>query len=162
MVGWNCRMDGIQAAVLRVKLRHLDKGNQLRRAHAQQYARAFQGIDELVPPIQAPYAEHVYHVYAIRVQERDKLMQLLGGKGIGCGIHYPVPVHRQEAYSSLGYGTGSFPVAERTADEFVSLPMFPELTPAQVNRVAETVKEIVSAAPSGSNRSPDHYLTALS
>src|SRR6266550_8708487 len=72
MVGWNCRMDGIQAAVLRVKLQHLDKGNQLRRAHAQQYARAFQGIDELVPPVEAPYAEHVYHVYAIRVQERDK------------------------------------------------------------------------------------------
>jgi dTDP-4-amino-4,6-dideoxygalactose transaminase len=146
MVGWNCRMDGIQAAVLRVKLRYLEKGNQLRRSHAAHYNRALHGIDEVVVPVQAAEVRHVYHVYAIRVQERDEIIRLLGQKGIGSGVHYPVPVHLQEAYRSLGYSRGDFPIAERCAGEFISLPMFPELTTAQLEIVVQGVKEAVSVA----------------
>lgn len=140
MIGWNCRLDGIQAAVLSIKLRHLEKGNQLRRSHAAQYDLALRGAEGVITPFRDPSGQHVYHIYAIRVQERDDLMSSLTEQGIGCGIHYPVPVHLQEAYRGLGYGVGSFPVAERCASEFVSLPMFPELTPAQVAAVAEAVK----------------------
>jgi dTDP-4-amino-4,6-dideoxygalactose transaminase len=144
MIGWNCRMDGIQAAVLSVKLRYLERGNQLRRSHAAHYNQALGGIEEVVTPIQAAGVRHVYHVYAIRVQERDQIIRLLGEKGIGCGVHYPVPVHLQEAYRELGYARGAFPIAERSAREFVSLPMFPELTSAQVERVAQCLREIVA------------------
>ncbi len=143
MIGWNCRMDGIQAAVLRIKLRHLEEGNQLRRTHALQYNRSFENIEEIVRPFAAAYAKHVYHIYAIRVQARDEIVRRLEEEGIGCGVHYPVPVHLQEAYAGLGYGLGSFPVAERAASEFISLPMFPELTPAQIEAVTGKVKEAV-------------------
>jgi len=143
MVGWNCRMDGIQAAVLSVKLQHLESGNSLRRAHALQYDEVFDGMDEVVTPFAAPYAQHVYHIYAIRVQERDEVMWLLQEKGIQCGVHYPIPVHLQKAYRSLGYTAGALPMSERTALEFISLPMFPELTEAQVQTVALGVKEAI-------------------
>ena len=145
MVGWNCRMDGIQAAVLSIKLRHLEKGNELRRSHAAQYDRALEGLEEIVTPYKDPHARHVYHIYAIRVRERDEVIQRLGEMGIACGIHYPVPVHLQEAYSNLGYEAGSFPIAEQVAKEFVSLPMFPELTPAQIDMVAEGVREALNS-----------------
>ena len=144
MVGWNCRMDGIQAAVLSIKLRHLEKANELRRSHAAQYDKAFSGLDEIITPHEDPYARHVYHIYAVRVRERDEVIRRLADMGIACGIHYPVPVHLQEAYQNLGYEVGAFPVAERAAGEFVSLPMFPELTPAQVETVTEALKEAVS------------------
>ena len=144
MVGWNCRMDGIQAAVLSIKLRHLEKGNETRRSHAAQYHGALAGFDAIVTPYEDPYARHVYHIYAVRVRERDEVIRRLGEMGIACGIHYPVPVHLQEAYSNLGYEVGSLPVAEQVAKEFVSLPMFPELSPAQVGTVAESVKEVLS------------------
>jgi dTDP-4-amino-4,6-dideoxygalactose transaminase len=144
VVGWNCRMDGIQAAVLSVKLRHLEKGNQLRRSHAAHYDRTLVAIEEVITPLQAAFARHVYHVYPICVQQRDEVMQFLHKNGIGCGIHYPVPIHLQEAYRSLGYQRGAFPVAERCANEMVSLPMFPELTAAQVEMVAQCIKEAVS------------------
>ena len=143
MVGWNCRMDGIQAAVLRIKLRHSDRANELRRSHAAQYNRHFSGVEEVQTPAVADYARHVFHVYAIRVRERDEVMRLLEERGIGCGIHYPIPVHLQECYRDLGYQLGDFPVSEQCAKEFLSLPMFPELTPAQVEIVAEVVKEAV-------------------
>jgi dTDP-4-amino-4,6-dideoxygalactose transaminase len=144
MIGWNCRMDGIQAAVLRVKLRHLERCNELRRSHAAHYDRGLSGIDQLVAPTHSAWVRHVYHIYAIRVKNRDKIMSLLAEKGIGSGVHYPLPVHLQEAYRSLGYRVGSFPVAERCAMEFVSLPMFPELAPAQVEIVVEAVKEAIA------------------
>ncbi len=146
MIGWNCRMDGIQAAALQVKLRYLEKGNQLRRSHAARYDQALGGMEEIVTPAHAADVRHVYHVYAIRVQERDEIMRLLGEKGIGCGVHYPIPVHLQEAYRSLGYARGDFPIAERCAAEFISLPMFPELTSAQLEVVVQGVKEAVSVA----------------
>lgn len=144
MVGWNCRMDGIQAAVLRTKLHYLERGNQLRRSHAAHYDQALAGIEEVITPATADFARHVYHVYAIRVQERDEIIRFLGDKGIGCGVHYPVPVHLQEAYRGLGYGPEDFPITERCAAEFISLPMFPELTPEQVETVTQGVKEAVA------------------
>ena len=145
MVGWNCRMDGIQAAVLRIKLRYLERGNELRRARALQYDSAFADVDCVVSPWTAAYARHVYHLYAIRVPERDEVMKLLSASGIACGIHYPVPIHLQEAYRSLGYDRGAFPVSEQIADEFVSLPMFPEITTSQVDAVAQAVRAAVTA-----------------
>jgi len=145
MIGWNCRMDGIQAAVLSVKLQYLERGNLLRRVHALQYSRAFQGVEEVVTPFEAACARHVYHIDAIRVQERDQVMWLLKEKGIQCGVHYPVPIHLQKAYQSLGYKNGAFPIAEQIAKEFISLPMFPELTKAQVEMVALCVKEAAAA-----------------
>ncbi len=144
MVGWNCRMDGIQAAALGVKLPHLEGGNELRRAHALQYDQAFENVGDIVTPFTAPSSQHVYHIYAIRTQERNEVMRLLEEKGIGCGVHYPIPVHLQEAYRGLGYGKGAFPITEKAAEEFISLPMFPELTRAQIAFVAEVVKESIS------------------
>lgn len=144
MVGWNCRMDGIQAAVLSVKLPHLERGNELRRAHALQYDQALARTEGIVTPRKAAYARHVYHIYAIRTQERDEVMRLLEEKEIGCGVHYPIPVHLQEAYRNLGYERGTLPVTEKAAEEFISLPMFPELTLTQITLVAETVGDSIS------------------
>ena len=142
-VGWNCRMDGIQAAVLAVKLKYLDHNNSLRQSHARKYQRGLADLDEVVTPFVAPYAEHVYHVYAIRTRNRDEMLRILREKGIECGIHYPVPVHLQQAYQPLGYATGSFPISERVAGELISLPMFPELRPIEVDVVLAAVKESV-------------------
>ena len=149
MVGWNGRMDAIQAAILRIKLRHLDQANHRRRVHASQYDRLFQGLEEVKSPFEAAYGRHVYHIYSIRVRERNEIMRLLQEKGIGCGIHYPVPIHLQEAYRGLGHGKGAFPVAEQTCAEFISLPMFPELTEAQVNLVVDSVRESLTAGALG-------------
>ena len=146
VVGWNCRMDGIQAAVLQVKLRHLVRGNQKRRAHAATYNRAFAGMEGVGVPLEADYACHVYHIYAIRVQERDRVISALQDEGIGCGIHYPVPIHLQPAYQHLGYRPNAFPVSERTSAEFISLPMYPELSEHQMERVAEAVEKSLSVA----------------
>jgi len=153
--GWNCRMDGIQAAVLSLKLRHLEDANRLRREHALEYDRAFAGIDEVRTPFEANYAQHVYHIYAIRVQERNEVRRFLEEQGIGCGVHYPIPIHLQEAYRGLGYTEGAFPIAEGLAKEILSLPMFPELTEAQIRMVAMTVKEALL----GEERMPPRVLT---
>jgi dTDP-4-amino-4,6-dideoxygalactose transaminase len=143
MMGWNCRMDGIQAAVLSIKLRHLDQANSLRRKRALEYNQAFAGIDEVLTPFEARYSRHVYHVYAVRVQERDAVLRHLQEKGVGCAVHYPVPIHLQKACRNLGYKKDSFPIAENLADEFLSLPMFPELTEEQIEYVARSVTEVV-------------------
>ncbi len=140
VIGWNARMDGIQGAVLRVKLKYLARANARRRANARLYEQHFAGLNDLIIPKEASYASHVYHVYAVRVKGRDALMRSLADAQIGCAIHYPVPVHLQEAYRSLGLSRGTFPVAEKCADEFISLPMFAELTPEQVAMVAGKVK----------------------
>jgi dTDP-4-amino-4,6-dideoxygalactose transaminase len=144
MVGWNCRMDGIQGAVLRIKLRHLEASNQRRRAHASHYDTGLSGVEGVLTPVRASSARHVYHVYAIRVSDRDQVIKCLADQGIGTGIHYPVPVHLQEAYRSLGYNRGAFPVAERCAAEFLSLPMYPELTEAQLDTVIDGVRDAVA------------------
>lgn len=150
VIGWNGRMDGIQAAALSVKLKRLAESNARRREHAAQYAELLSGLDEIILPKTAADRTHVFHIYAIRAPRRDELMRDLAQKGISCGIHYPVPVHLQEAYQHLGLPRSSFPVAERCADEFVSLPMFPELKPEQIQFVAASVrawveKELVAA-----------------
>ena len=144
-IGWNARMDGIQGAVLRIKLRHLAASNTGRRAAAKRYNEQLGGRADIVTPTEAAYGTHIYHVYAVRVKGRDQLLRTLGEAGIGCGIHYPIPVHLQPAYSQLKLGRGSFPVAERCADEFLSLPMFPELTSEQTETVAQQVKTLLSS-----------------
>ena len=145
LVGWNCRMDGIQGAVLSIKLRHLEAGNLLRRGHALQYTQALAGVAEARTPVEADYARHVYHVYAIRVQERDEVRRRLEAQGVGCAVHYPIPIHLQEAYQDLGYGVGDFPIVEGLSNEFLSLPMFPELNKEQVEYVAKAVEDSVLA-----------------
>jgi dTDP-4-amino-4,6-dideoxygalactose transaminase len=138
-IGWNARMDGIQAVVLSEKLKQLDEVNAARRRNARHYARYLNGLAGVVLPEEAGYGRHVYHIYAVRVKGRDGLIAWLGQQGIGSGIHYPIPVHLQEAYRGLGYQPGAFPVAEQCAAEFVSLPMYPELTEAQIAVVAAAV-----------------------
>jgi dTDP-4-amino-4,6-dideoxygalactose transaminase len=145
-IGWNARMDGIQAAVLRVKLKGLDRGNAARRAHARRYEELLAGLDDLTLPLAAEYGVPIYHLYVVRVPERDRILQALAGRGIACGIHYPTPIHRQDAYRSLGLGPGSFPIAERCAGEILSLPMFPELTPKQIETVARELKAVLPLA----------------
>jgi dTDP-4-amino-4,6-dideoxygalactose transaminase len=144
IVGWNARMDGFQGAVLKVKLKYLSEWNEARRKNAQLYNKLLSEIDGIKIPEEADYAKHVYHVYAIRVENRDDLIARLAEKEIFCGIHYPLPVHLQNAYDSLGLGLGSCPVAEKCAEEFVSLPMFPELTESQIEYVADCIKEIIA------------------
>jgi dTDP-4-amino-4,6-dideoxygalactose transaminase len=136
-------MDGIKAAVLRIKLRQLEAANQRRRSHAAAYDAGLRALEGVITPTEASYARHVYHIYAIRVSNRDETIKSLADQGISTGIHYPVPVHLQEAYRSLGYERGQFPVAEHCATEFLSLPMYPELTRSQVEQVIEGVKEAV-------------------
>ncbi len=144
LIGWNARMDGIQAAVLMIKLRRLAAGNEARRGHARHYDRLLAAADQVVRPREAKHRIHVYHLYVVRVKARDRILESLGQRGIGCGIHYPIPVHLQEAYRSLGYSVGAFPVAERCAKEFLSLPIFPELAAEQVEFVAKELLALVS------------------
>ena len=140
MVGWNARMDGIQGAVLSVKLKRLPAWNEARRKNASIYDDLLKKIDGISIPQRAVYAKHVYHVYAIRVKNRDSLIAALAAKEIHCGIHYPIPLHLQEAYRSLGLGRGSFPVSEKCSAEFVSLPMFPELSGEQIEWVVGEIR----------------------
>jgi dTDP-4-amino-4,6-dideoxygalactose transaminase len=145
-IGWNARMDGIQAAILRVKLKGLDRGNAARRAHARLYGELLAGLAHVTVAPPAAHGVHVYHLYVVRVPERDRVLQALAQRGIACGIHYPQPVHLQEAYRHLGLGPGSFPVVERCADEILSLPMYPELTPAQIKSVVRELQAVLSPA----------------
>ena len=143
VVGWNGRMDGIQGAVLRVKLKRLAEGNRARRAHARLYHELLAAQPNVVLPSEAKDRTHVYHVFAVRVPDRDRVMKSLSDRGIGCGVHYPVPIHLQPAYKSLGYKPGDFPIAEQCANEFLSLPMFPEMTDVQVKEVVGEFSAIV-------------------
>jgi dTDP-4-amino-4,6-dideoxygalactose transaminase len=139
--GINSRLDELQAAVLRVKLRHLDAGNEARRALAGRYAQALAGLPDLTLPGEQPWAHHVYHLYVIRTARRDALQRHLLARGIGTQVHYPVPAHRQDAYLDLGYAAGSLPQTERLVEEILSLPLYPELTDAQVEQVGTAVRE---------------------
>jgi dTDP-4-amino-4,6-dideoxygalactose transaminase len=144
MVGWNGRMDGIQGAVLRVKLRRLAAANQARRNHADHYTKLLMDLAKhVIAPKEAAGRRHVYHVYAVRVKDRDVVLKHLSERGIGCGVHYPVPVHLQPAYSFLGHKEGDFPVSEKCSKEFLSLPMFPELTTAQIEAVVQALYDII-------------------
>ncbi len=137
--GYNHRLDTIQAAILRVKLKHLDAWNALRRKHAQMYG-ALLGPDLVATPAEMDYAEAVYHLYVIRAQERDSLQAHLRSKGVETGIHYPIPIHKQPAYQDLAYDKQRLPVTEACAREVLSLPMYPELTSAQIESVVEAIK----------------------
>jgi dTDP-4-amino-4,6-dideoxygalactose transaminase len=147
VVGWNARMDGIQANVLRVKLRSLVRDNAARGAHARLYERLLGGRDDVILPQEAPYAHHVYHLYAIRIRNRDRVLRALADREIMCGVHYPIPLHLQPAYLGLGLSRGAFPIAERCADECLSLPMYPELTPPQIRTVAGEILALLQDAP---------------
>lgn len=138
-IGWNARMDGIQGAVLSLKLKDLDRANEARRSHAMRYDQGLGGVEGLILPEEAIYAKSVYHIYAVRIQSRDQVLRELAERGISCGIHYPVPVHLQKAYRGLGLERGSFPISECCADEFLSLPMFPDLTTQQIEAVLQEV-----------------------
>jgi dTDP-4-amino-4,6-dideoxygalactose transaminase len=140
IVGYNFRMEGIQGAVLGVKLPHLDHWNDLRRAHAARYDDLLKGCGLMLPQEMA-YARHIFHLYVVQTEARDALQQSLQDAGVQTGIHYPVPVHLQPAYAELGYQRGDFPESERQAERVLSLPMFPELTGEQIEQVAETVRQ---------------------
>ena len=141
-LGWGYRLDALQAAILGVKLRHLDDWNEARRAHAARYDELFADT-EVIRPTVLDHVKHIYHCYVIRTSRRDELVEHLKAEGIGVVIHYPLPLHLQPAYKDLGHQLGDFPVSEACAKEIVSLPMYPELTSEQQERVAEAVKEFV-------------------
>ena len=138
-IGWNGRMDAMQAAVLAIGLRDLDEGNRRRRELARRYRAVLQGIPGLSLPEDPADGSHVFHLYVVRTAAREELRQTLEAAGIGCGIHYPLPVHLQPAYGHLGHRPGDFPVAERCAREFLSLPLHPSLADADVDRVGEII-----------------------
>jgi dTDP-4-amino-4,6-dideoxygalactose transaminase len=143
--GYNYRLEGIQGAVLRVKLKYLENWTEARRTAAARYESRFAG-SAIVSPQAMAYARHVYHIYAIRTGERARWQEALQSQSIQTGIHYPIPVHLLPAYADLGYKTGQFPHAEAAANEVLSLPMFPELTAAQTETVARAVLALSSHA----------------
>jgi dTDP-4-amino-4,6-dideoxygalactose transaminase len=140
LVGWNARMDGFQGAVLSVKLKYINTWNKARRKNAQIYNILLSDLDGVVTPAEAAWAKHIYHIYAVRAQSRDTLINNLSEKGVYCGIHYPVPIHLQDACRFLGYKKGDFPIAEKRANELISLPMFPELSQTQMEKVVDEIK----------------------
>jgi dTDP-4-amino-4,6-dideoxygalactose transaminase len=144
LVGYNRRIDTLQAAMLLVKLPHLDRWNASRRDHAAAYDVALSGLPLARPSVRAG-VEHVWHLYVVRVADRDRVRDALAARGIGTGIHYPVPVHLQPAYHSLGYARGEFPVTEAYADEILSLPMYPELDTDAPGRVADALGQCIGA-----------------
>lgn len=144
--GYNGRLDAIQAGLLQTKLPHLAKWNTQRRDRAAEYGRLLAKSDTLILPYEPSWSRSVYHLYVIRIGDREGLMNHLKSKGIGTGIHYPIPLHLQKAYTSLNYEQGAFPVAERVAADIVSLPMYPQLSAGQQSRVTEAVLAFASTA----------------
>lgn len=143
VVGFNYRLEALQAAILNVKLKKLDKWNEMRRNAAKKYNEVLDGIEGLILPKEMPYAKHIYHLFVARVQERDKVQNFLKENEIFTGQHYPVPVHLQPASSFFGFKQGDFPVAEKLAKEIFSLPMHPFLTEEEIEFVGEKLKEVL-------------------
>jgi dTDP-4-amino-4,6-dideoxygalactose transaminase len=145
--GYNRRLDNLQAALLRIKLKHLDTWNDARRERADGYSRLLR--DVVRTPVQTPYSAHVWHLYVIETKEinRDALQGYLGERRIGTGIHYPIPIHLQPAYRGLGYSRGDFPITEQAADNILSLPMYPELPPNAVEDVSDAVHAFATTQP---------------
>jgi len=144
--GYNGRLDSVQAGWLTVKLRHLEAWNESRRSIAHRYHELLSDLGEgIVLPHEAEWTRGVYHLYVVRVQDRESLQAYLGEAGIGTGIHYPIPLHLQKAYTGSGYQRGDFPVTERIAQQIVSLPMFPQLRDDQQVAVVEKVIEFVNS-----------------
>jgi dTDP-4-amino-4,6-dideoxygalactose transaminase len=144
IAGTSSRLDTVQAAILRVKLPHLDGWNAARRRHAAAYTELLSAL--VRTPVEASGVEHIYHLYVIETERRDALQQQLRAREISTGIHYPIPVHLQEACASLGYRAGDFPVTERAAARMLSLPMYPELTAMQIEYVVDAIAEAVKRA----------------
>ncbi len=145
ILGWNSKMSGFQGAILNVKLEFLSEWNKNRQVNAMAYNELFKDIEGVIIPQEMDYAGHIYHLYVIRVKNRDELQKYLKNQGIGTGIHYPIPLHMQQAYQHLGYKEGDFPIAEKVSREILSLPMFPELRQEEIAYVAQKVNEFVSA-----------------
>ena len=140
LVGHNYRLEGIQAAVLNVKMRYIESWTDARIQHANRYRQLLADVSEIVLPEEMADGRHVYHLFVIRATKRDELRAYLEERGISAGLHYPIPIHLQKAYSGLGYKKGDFPVAEAYADQILSLPMFPELTEEQIKYVADSIR----------------------
>ncbi len=146
VIGYNVRIDAIQAAILAVKLNYIEEWTELRRQHAAAYNRALAGIPGIVTPAEDKNVRHVYHLYVIRVPgDREKMLNYLHEKGIGAGLHYPTPLHLQPALSFLGHKEGDFPHAEAVASSIISLPMYPELKPEYIDSIAETLSGYIQA-----------------
>ena len=144
MEGYNGRLDAIQAGVLRIKLKRLESWNESRRQNAKHYNELLSPIKGVSVPVEADGCRHVYHLYVILVDDRDGLQKYLNDKGIGTGLHYPVPLHLQRAYEKKGYKEGAFPVTENVAKRLLSLPMFPELTREQIEYIADSIKQFMA------------------
>lgn len=138
--GHNYRMEGIQGAVLGVKLKYLNNWTEMRRAAAKRYKELLKDIPEIILPKEMEYSRHVYHLFVIQTKQREKLQRFLNENGVSTGLHYPVPLHLQECFGHLGYKEGDFPVAEKLSDECLSLPMFPHLTDDETEYVCDKIK----------------------
>jgi len=138
--GFNYRMDAIQGAILRIKLRHLEAWTEARRSHGRRYSLLLGGSPNLRTPVEVADRRHVYHVYAIRSRDRDELQRGLSAEGIQSGLHYPIPVHLQKAHADLGYQAGDFPISEAAAREVLSLPIYPEMPAWHVDQVAAALE----------------------
>ncbi|MDD5676342.1 MAG: DegT/DnrJ/EryC1/StrS family aminotransferase, partial [Chitinivibrionales bacterium] len=141
--GYNGRLDALQAGLLSVKLKFLPTWNNRRRQHAAYYNNLLETVAAVIPPFEPGWAKTIYHLYVVRVKQRDTLQDYLKQRLIGTGLHYPVPLHLQKAYGDLHYAAGDFPVSEKVAGEILSLPMFPELTEEQQNRVVAAIADFV-------------------
>jgi dTDP-4-amino-4,6-dideoxygalactose transaminase len=144
--GYNGRLDSIQAGLLRVKLGYLNDWNELRQQAAARYRGFLGNVEGVVLPYEPSFSKPVYHLFVIRVEDREALQKHLAEAGISTGIHYPIPLHLQKAYVGLGYSRGTFPVTERVAGQILSLPMYPQLRLEQQQRVAEQMREFASIA----------------
>lgn len=141
IIGYNSRLDTLQAAILRVKLKKINEWNNMRRNAAGIYNKLLQNVYEVITPKTTDSSKHVYHVYAVRVRNRDKILRILQDKGIDVLIHYPIPLHLQAAYKDLGYKKGDFPISETVANEIISLPMYPHIKTSQIKFVTDSIKK---------------------
>ncbi len=139
--GYNSRLDTLQAVILSAKLKRLDKWNEMRRKNASIYSNLLKGKNIIIP-VEESYAKHVYHVFAVRIKRRDSVCEELKEKGISVLVHYPIPLHLQEAYKELGYKRGDFPVAEKVSREIVSLPMYPHLKEEDIKKISSALLEV--------------------
>jgi dTDP-4-amino-4,6-dideoxygalactose transaminase len=144
VIGSTARLDGLQAAVLRAKLRHLDSWNAQRRRAAAELRRALPASGVLLPPGPVDGGDHVYHLFVVRYGDRDLLRAHLTARGVASAVHYPVAVHRTEAYAHLGYEQGSLPIAEEMAEQVCSLPIFPGIEDTQISAIAAAVAEVIN------------------
>jgi dTDP-4-amino-4,6-dideoxygalactose transaminase len=141
--GWNGRLDTLQCAILDIKLKKLDEWNARRRQVAAWYTERLAGDERIVLPQVPDGRQHIYHLYVVRVPDRDRVLKELGARGVGCGLHYPIPLHLQVAYRDLGYNKGDFPVTEEIAASILTLPMFPHMTEEMVDFTCQNLKELL-------------------